>query len=621
MLLVGKICSVRRFAAVLVGVMGALVVARPAHADDPLPFDFPLLAWAQHMGGSEVGARAEGNAVAVDGLGNVYVTGSFNGTVTFGPGPGAATLSSQAVADVFILKMDRDGQVLWARGMDSTWNSRGNGIVVDAAGNVYVTGSFEGLKDLDPGPETMLTGSMGEGTDFFVVKLDSSGDFVWGHAFSSNAANEGRAIARAVNGDLLIAGIFRGTVDFDPGQGLHRVTARGESDSFLLRLDSDGNLVWVRTIGVAPGFPLSDSTELGQGYAGVRAIAPDADGNIFLTGGFRGTVDFNPAEGEENTSLLTHSIHYANAFVLKLDDAGEFVWARMMGGKRDEEPEVNTFSAGAEGRAIAVDLDGNAYITGMYGIYAGMFGEFDLNFAWFFSRFDFSFPNQAFFTCMVSGEGDFLWANATTTFTTWDSGFSGGQEPNAIAVAKDGTVYTAGRFYLAIYLEDPDFDSPIEPVAFFSVLEGVYLQHFAADGEVLWGGGIRSTSGSSTARGNALAVSTAGHLHLTGAFSGVMNFDVGIGESPRETEMVGNSRLTDLYVTKLRLGNEDEEDPVFADVNGDGLVDALDVQLVINAALGITNEHDSAADVNGDGVVDALDVQLVINAALGIGVD
>lgn len=292
------------------------------------------LLWARSFGGNN---DDEGYGIHVDATGNVYTTGYFRGTVDFDPGPGTATLSSVLFDDVFVQKLDPAGNFLWARSFGGLSNDKGYGIDVDASGNVYTTGTFFGPVDFDPGAGTTNLSSAGL-DDIFVQKLDASGNFLWASAFGGIGADGGYAISVDAAGNAYTTGYFRGTVDFDPGAGTATLSAAGLSDIFVQKLDAAGNFLWARAFG-------DDDDDEGQ------SITLDAAGDVYTTGSFEGTVDFDPGPGTTNLSAGDDE----DVFILKLDAAGNFFWAASFGGNGDDE-----------GYGIHVDGSGNVYTTGYF---------------------------------------------------------------------------------------------------------------------------------------------------------------------------------------------------------------------------------------------------------------
>jgi hypothetical protein len=338
------------------------------------------LIWAKGMGGTD----GEGaSAIAVDASGNVLTTGSFSGTVDLDPGPGTANLTSAGFYNIFVSKLDSSGNFVWAKRIGTVGWHYGNGIAVDAFGNVLTTGSFTYETDFDPGPAVVYlqAGSSGE-SNIFVSKLDSSGSFVWARRLGgSNASSQGFDIAVDSFGNVLTTGSFAGTADFDPGAGTFSLTSAGNNDIFVSKLNSSGSFIWAKRMG-GPALTSYD------GDAGC-ALAVDGFGNVHTTGMFEGTVDFDPGAGTFNlTSAGAHDI-----FVSKLDSNGNFVWARGMGGTSADQPSD-----------IVVDAFGNVLTTGHF-IGAG---DFDPGAATYTLSTAYGYLEM--FVSKLDSSGNFVWA-------------------------------------------------------------------------------------------------------------------------------------------------------------------------------------------------------------------
>jgi len=287
--------------------------------------------WAHATGGS---AGDSGFGIAVDGAGNVYTTGSFVGTVDFDPGPGTFNLISAGDADIFVSKLDTNGDFVWARAMGGTGMHEGQAIAVDAAGNVFTTGYFQDTVDFDPGLGVFNLTSAGL-VDIFVSKLDANGDFVWAHAMVGTGWNVGYGIAVDSAGNAYVTGTFDGQADFGPFQ----LDAGGSSNIHVAKLDPSGNFLWARAMG-------------GTGFNQGLAIAVDAADDVYTTGRFTGTADFDP--GPDTYNLTTTG--GVEIFVSKLDTNGDFVWARAMSGTGFNN----------RGQGIAADGAGNVHTTGNF---------------------------------------------------------------------------------------------------------------------------------------------------------------------------------------------------------------------------------------------------------------
>jgi hypothetical protein len=263
--------------------------------------------WSQRFGGV---TRQEAYDVAADGEGNVVITGHFDGTVDFGGGP----LMSEGAEDIFLAMHDADGLHRWSRSFGDSESQSGESVAVDGAGDVLLTGDFRGIVDCGGGPLT----SAGE-TDILLAKFDQEGDHLWSHGFGDPEYQGGRSVAADGAGNVLLTGYMSGTVDFGGGP----LVSEG-SDVFLAWFDTDGSHLWSERFG--------DSE---QQLA--LSVAADGSGSVLLTGFFLGTLDFGGGplvsdggydiflvsfvSDEPTPVLLTH------VFVGEVDLGVELKWA------------------------------------------------------------------------------------------------------------------------------------------------------------------------------------------------------------------------------------------------------------------------------------------------------
>ncbi len=299
--------------------------------------------WAKSMQDGTSGDT--GFAITVDGSGNVYTTGYFQGTVDFDPGVGTAELTAANLQDIFVSKLNASGDYVWAKSMGGNLDDSGRAIAVDGSGNVYTTGTFRGtIGDYDPGAGTANLASAGE-SDIFISKLDASGNYVWAKSLAGTSEEYGYGIAVDGSGNVYTTGYFLSTVDFDPSAGTANLTSAGGRDIFISKLDASGNYVWAKSMG---GTATADSFAGGDiGYG----IAVDGSGNVYTTGQFDIEADFDPGAGTVNLT----SVGLVDIFISKLDASGNYVWAKSMGG-----------TANDLGYDIAVDGSGNVYTTGFF---------------------------------------------------------------------------------------------------------------------------------------------------------------------------------------------------------------------------------------------------------------
>lgn len=294
--------------------------------------------WASAFGGTTEEDRGLG--IATSASGDVYVTGSFKGTVDFNSSASTFNLTADYI-DAFVLKLKADGSFDWAKKMGGIYTDMGNSITVDANGFVYTTGIFRGLNcDYDPGSGTAYLNTYGD-SDVFVLKLNSSGNFIWVKQFTSGAYDYsvGNAIAADAAGNVYVTGAFKGATDYDPGTGNATIRAGGLNDGFLAKLNSSGDFVWAKQLG---GCQIED-------YG--TSVAVDAQGNVYSTGIFQYTADFNPGTGVYNLQ----SSGAIDGFISKLTTNGDFVWAMHLGGAGNDY-----------GWAITLDGSGNFYTAGHF---------------------------------------------------------------------------------------------------------------------------------------------------------------------------------------------------------------------------------------------------------------
>ncbi len=357
--------------------------------------------WAKSFGGAD---GETGKSISVDALGNVYTSGYYRLTVDFDPGPGTFSITSAGVDDIFISKLDALGNFVWAKSMGGTIYDYGYSLTVDAVGNVYTTGNFQGTADFDPGIGTYTLSVVGPGDYGFISKLDVSGNFVWAKSIGGSAFCYGRSISVDVTGNVFSTGLYGGIVDFDPGVGTYTLNSPTGYDIYILKLDVSGNFVWVKGMG-------------GTGYDTGNSIVLDGSGNIFTTGRFQNTVDFDPGVGTYTLSCMGSDV-----FVSKLDASGNFVWAKNMGGT----------NSSTEAQCISLDALGNVYTTGYYDGTT----DFDPGVTTFTLA---PVGTEDVFISKLTSSGNFAWAKSIGSAGL----FSGG---NALTVDALSNVYTAGYF-------------------------------------------------------------------------------------------------------------------------------------------------------------------------------
>jgi len=339
----------------------------------------PEWQWASQAGGSSVDV---GESITIDDDGNSYVTGIFSETAPFG----FYSLTSSGSYDIFVAKMDANGNWLWATKAGGSGSDYGDSIAIDGDGNSYVTGSFE---------ETATFGSYSltssGSADIFVAKMDANGNWLWVTKAGGSSCDDSYGITIDSNGSSYVTGRFGGTATF----GSYSLTSSGSADIFVAKMDVNGNWLW--------------ATQAGGSYSGAGyGIAIDDNGDSFVTGSFVETATFG--------SYSLTSYGDIDIFVAKMDANGNWLWATQAGG-----------SGFDFGESIAIDGDGNSYITGNFSATA-TFGSYSLT----------SSGSADIFVAKMDANGNWLWVTKAGG-SSWDDSYG-------ITIDSNGSSYVTGDF-------------------------------------------------------------------------------------------------------------------------------------------------------------------------------
>jgi len=282
--------------------------------------------WMQAAGSPNVD---ENLAIAKDNNNNIITVGYFTNTITF-PGLSTLTSTSSGVSDVLIQKTDPFGQLIWAFKAGGMGSDRATAVACDASGNIYITGHYYGSAQFG----SFTLNSVSNTQDIFIVKLNSSGTFLWAKSAGGNLAEDPYAINVDASGNVIVTGEFQGTAIFGTQTLTSMLNTSGNSsfDVFTVKYDNTGSFLWVRQ-----GSAKFDDRGLDVGT--------DASGNIFVCGQFSDTITFNS----------THNNQIMNAvFIIKYNSAGQEIWFRKAGA-------TSSIAYG-----LAVDNNNNVYVTGDY---------------------------------------------------------------------------------------------------------------------------------------------------------------------------------------------------------------------------------------------------------------
>ncbi len=432
----------------------------------------------------------EGRDIKTDASGNVYVTGSFSGTVDFDPGAGTQLLTSAGNTDIFLAKYDANGDFVFAFPLGASGQDGGYSLGLDAGSNIYLTGYFNSTVDFDPGASVVSLVSAGS-RDIFLAKYSSSGAFIFANRMGASGSETAYSMALDANSNIYLAGNFESTVDFDPGIGSVTLTSAGGVDIFFAKYTSAGAFVYAKKIGGS----MTD-------YA--FDIAADASGIIYLTGYFTGTVDFDPGAGTVNLVSVGGSSDY-DVYFAKYDISGNYVYANSIG----------TSSTQEQGYSITTDGLGNAYVSGTCS------GSSDFD------------PGPG--TVNIAGSGSFLAKYNTSGNYVYAMRIGLGY---ALYADGSGNTYVACSFQGTI---DFDPDAGVKSLTAIGSTD-IFIAKYDASGSYLFAKGF---GGIDLDIAYGLALDASGNIHITGAFRNTADFDPGYGDG-----RISSTNSNDIFLAK-----------------------------------------------------------------------
>jgi hypothetical protein len=350
--------------------------------------------------------------IAVDAFGDVIITGGFEDTTDFDPGPEVYNLVADSLSDIFIVKLDNDGFFVWARKIGGMGVDRGQSIDVDEEGLIYTTGLFSDTVVFDPIGLANPLVSMGI-FDGYIAKFSSTGEIIWVNPLGGIGMDYVSDITLDNKGSLCLAGNFWDTLSIVIDTTTFMFASSGISDGFVAKLDTSGSYTWFHTF---------NETE----YVAAYSVEIDTADNVYTTGSLKGTVDFDPGVGVYNLTAAGES----DIFISKLDADGNFVWAERIGANFSDY-----------GQYLSLDLTGNVYISGSFTYTV----DFDSESPFFQYT---GIPNYKYFLLKLNPNGEFVIAKRLA-----------GSVSDMIS-DEYGNIYTTGGFMGTL-----DFDPG----------EGVYL--------------------------------------------------------------------------------------------------------------------------------------------------
>jgi len=449
--------------------------------------------WAGSWGGLNDDSA---NDVSVDTIGNVYTVGSFAKTpdfdfVDFDPGAGEETRTSNGMDDVFLSKLDTDGNLEWVRTWGGPENDAAYGVTAGGLGNIYVTGTFRDTVDFDPSGAVAEFTSNGL-TDIFLTQFDSDGNYVRTLTWGGTGEDTGYRVTTGILGSVCVVGSFNGDVDFDPGVGTDNHSSEGSDDAFLVAFDSAGVFSWAVTWG-------------GVGREIAYDVETDAagGGDILVSGDFEDTVDFDP----DPVDTDNHTVFGAqDSYISRFDSSGDLIRALSWGGPGTDRC-----------KGIATGADGATYGVGTF------YGDVDFDPGPGETIMGFAYHSDIYISKFDS-DGIFEWVQTING--------------NLSDIANDVVVDSGGNAILTGFYTN---DMPLP----FRGIQYVIFK-FDPSGTNLWGN-VWTAHPDYDAKGCGITVDGLDNIYTTGNFWGTIDFNPDVVTIDSHTAVDG----FDAFVMKL----------------------------------------------------------------------
>ncbi|MBU1076077.1 MAG: SBBP repeat-containing protein, partial [Spirochaetes bacterium] len=377
--------------------------------------------WTKQIGGT---GDDTGFAIACDSSGNIYITGSFEGTVNFAQDwLGNDTKGSSGNSDIFITKINANGTYGWTKKMGGTGYDGSYGMALDNSDNIYITGCYQYSVNFRQDWGGADTNTNAGSDDIFISKVDSDGiNYYWTRRMGGSGSDCGYSLATNSSGDIYVTGCYQNTVNFGQDWSTPDIkTNAGSEDIFVSRIGQNGtSYEWTKRIGGA-------YSECAYG------ITTDKNGHVYVTGSFLGTVDFRSDWGgsDPKTSIFNSN----DIFLIRINADDSYGWTKRIGNSCPYD----------RGEAVTTDRSNNIYVTGSF--------QYTVNFAQDWGGADYKSSNGMWydaFAMRVNADGTY---GSTRRFggTSHDCGYG-------IVFSDTGIGYITGFFAVTANFAQDWFD-------------------------------------------------------------------------------------------------------------------------------------------------------------------
>ena len=539
--------------------------------------------WAKGFQSSDSNSS---DRIAIDSSGNVYVAGQFIKEIDFNADANPDLIVNKGYMDIdeddnyeeigdrqrdaYVAKFDNNnGDLIWAQAIGSSKNNSISDITIDNNGDLLISGEYENYIQFNQDDDSIARGS----EDPYIAKLDSSdGNLAWSQVFLSSDLDSNRQeIATDSSGNFFLTGGFQGSLDLD-GDGTPEAIGHPNDDAYLAKFDSSGNVVWAKSFS-------GTQDRYGAGVASSNAIATDSNGNVLVSGKFKGEIDL---DGDYDIDLYNGNGEDVS-YVAKFDSSGEVDWANYFSSN-------NSYSIDA----IASDATGNVLVAGTFqrdlsfnnpNIY--LHGNNNLGNYW-----DTSYVAQ------LNSSGEVVWAKSF-------DGESRSQYTEAnhsmVGIASDssGNFFVAGMFQGELDIDgDGNFDLSNDTFNEYHV----YLAKFDSSGNYLWAKSFGQQRDDVFLDSQGIATDSTGNVFLTGQFKDYIDFD----DTTNGSELYGGDRERSAYVVKFdSSGNYVWAKGFKNESDNPGFSDGQSITVDNNGLdIFVTGEFSGNFDLDGDGNFD-----------------
>lgn len=421
----------------------------------------PDWAWVKSSGGTKINntVDAYGNeayTITADPYGNVIAAGYFVSDKIIFDNDTLYNDSSGA-NDIFIVKYDNNGNVLWARSAGGAGNDCPNTVTTDQNGNVIVAGFYKSSWILF-GNDTLVNSGY---TDLFVLKFDPNGDPLWARSATGTAEDIAMSVSADDAGNIYMTGYSQSpTIIF----GTDTLTTHGSSDVIIVKYSAGGNVIRANVYG---------NTMEDRG----NAVAADASGNVYVGGAFKDSYIIFGLD-----TLFNNSANgYSDMFLTKFDSTGNIIWTRSAGAVSDERLY-----------SIAINNSGDIYATGVF---------FSSTFSLGSTTLTNSFINRAdIFISKWNSSGQLLWCK----------GAGGTKDDQSLSVATDAS----GNLALAICYNSPSIIISQDTLHDSGLYDGA-LAFYDPNGNLQW---TKNIGGSRDESAYAVAINSLGNIFVAGYY-------------------------------------------------------------------------------------------------------